>query len=76
MRIISQFGVDFPYEHIIVLREENNICGELSSAPDEHYLLAKYSSEEKAVEVLGDMRNAYRNEQTAFYFPDEDEVKV
>lgn len=50
MRIISQNGaIDVPYEHTTLIREGTEIY--LSSIKLRDTLIAKYSTEEKAVKV-------------------------
>lgn len=60
MRLISQDGTyDFPYEHVVVYRNESSVaCGIM---PDirEKVLLGKYSSKDKALKVMGMLRETY-----------------
>lgn len=60
MRLISQDGTyDFPYEHVVVYRNETSVvCGIM---PDirEKVLLGKYSSKSKALKVMEMLREEY-----------------
>lgn len=60
MRLISQDGTyDFPYEHVVVYRNETSVvCGIM---PDirEKVLLGKYSSKDKALKVMEMLREEY-----------------
>ena len=91
MRLISQDGTyDFPYEHVVVYRNETSVvCGIM---PDirEKVLLGKYSSKAKALKVMEMLRDEYLQYCTArsneywfafnnpkvFKFPDDSEVEV
>ena len=60
MRLISQDETyDFPYEHVVVYRNETSVvCGIM---PDirEKVLLGKYSSKAKALKVMEMLREKY-----------------
>lgn len=91
MRLISQDGTyDFPYEHVVVYRNETSVvCGIM---PDirEKVLLAKYSSKAKALKVMEMLREEYSQYCTArsneywfafnnpkvFQFPKDEEIEV
>lgn len=58
MRIISQDGtIDVPYEHTTLIREGAEIY--LSSIKLRDTLIAKYSTEEKAIKAMEMCRNRY-----------------
>lgn len=84
MRLISQDGTyDFPYEHVVVYRNETSVvCGIM---PDirEKVLLGKYSSKAKALKVMAMLREEYletvydyRTKPKVFQFPKDEEVEV
>ena len=84
MRLISQDGTyDFPYENVVVYRNETSVaCGIM---PDirEKVLLGKYSSKAKALKVMEMLREQYlatiydyRTRPKVFKFPDDSEVEV
>ena len=60
MRLISQDGTyDFPYEHVIVYRNETSVvCGIM---PDirEKILLGKYSTKAKSIKAMEMLREQY-----------------
>lgn len=80
MRIISQNGaIDVPYEHTTLIREGTEIY--LSSIKLRDTLIAKYSTEEKAVKAMEMCRRYYDNrssvtEPKIFQFPVDKEVRV
>lgn len=58
MRIISQDGtIDVPYEHTTLIKEGTEIY--LSSIKLRDTLIAKYSTEEKAIKAMEMCRNRY-----------------
>lgn len=84
MRLISQDGTyDFPYEHVIVYRNETSVvCGIM---PDirEKILLGKYSTKAKALKAMEMLREEYletvydyRTKPKVFKFPADEEVEV
>lgn len=84
MRLISQDGTyDFPYEHVVVYRNETSVvCGIM---PDirEKVLLGKYSSKTKALKVMEMLREQYlatiydyRTRPKVFKFPADEEIEV
>ena len=85
MRVISQNGMDFPYEQIVVFMDEGNIrCYLCNNSSGRFWTLGVYSSEEKADKVLEMMREQYLFPQMVdgehlylgniFQFPEDDEV--
>lgn len=80
MRIISQDEtIDAPYEHTTLIREGTEIY--LSSIKLRDTLIAKYSTEEKAVKAMEMCRRYYDNrssvtEPKIFQFPVDKEVRV
>lgn len=62
MRIISQNGMDFPYEHIVVILDGKNvICRPISNMGGRYYPIGKYASEERAEEVFQDINRHYES---------------
>lgn len=60
MRIISQLGMDFPYEQIIVFIDDNCVkCTPISDMGERHYLLGQYETEERSLEVFAEIRKTY-----------------
>lgn len=86
MRVISQSGLtDVPYEQFVfAITKDNYICctKAKSCTPDEVLasIVAKYSSQEKALKAMGMLRETYlgvsRQENIAriFVFPQDSEV--
>lgn len=90
MRIISQNGVDFPYESIAISCGDGMIYARPVSDMEKTYVLARYSSEEKAEKAMQMLHDCYSNcRQTElfylkgvdteypnyyFRFPQEDEI--
>ena len=57
MRVISQHGnVDLPYEQIVVRSEMEYV---MAVHKEKEYVLGKYSSEDKAVNAMEMLREAY-----------------
>lgn len=57
MRVISQDGnFDLPYENLAIFIEYENIVARFEN---ERYLLARYSTEEKAVKAMEMLRETY-----------------
>ena len=79
MRIISQDEtIDVPYEHTTLIRVATEIY--LSSIKLRDTLIAKYSTEEKAVKAMEMCRRYYDNrysvtEPKIFQFPADEEVE-
>lgn len=73
MRIISQLGMDFPYDKIIVFIDDNCVkCKPVSDMSAMYYLLGQYDTEERAQEVFNEFHDyiSYKYEQKCFYMPD------
>ena len=75
MRIIDQVGCDYPYESIAISHGDGLIYARPVSNMDKRYLIAKYSSEEKAEKATQKLRKQYMEAlpNTIFRFPAEDE---
>lgn len=79
MRIISQSGrIDIPYEMAVVYVEYESVIAKVG---DERYVMGKYLTEEKAIEVMEHLRRSYylrgeryEFEKDYFWFPAEKEV--
>lgn len=57
MRVISQDGnFDLPYENLAIFIEYENIVARFEN---ERYLLARYSTEEKAIKAMEILRETY-----------------
>ena len=52
MRIISQNGCDYPYESIVISYGDGIIYARPISNMDKQYLLAQYSTQEKAEKAM------------------------
>ena len=87
MRVISQNGMDFPYEQMVAFADEGNIrCYLCNDSSGRFWTLGVYSSEEKADKVLKMMHGQYLLPQmedrehlylgNIFQFPEDDEVEV
>lgn len=88
MRIISQNGLlDVPYELIAILPYSKNMATIVGTFPgnylgkgDRVYILAEYSTEEKAIKAMEMCREYYDSiffepQSEIFQFPAEEEVK-
>lgn len=83
MRIISQNGMDFPYEHIVVILDGCAvICRPVSDMGGRYYPLGAYKTEERARDVFSSINKNYYNvplmdgdgclyNQTTFIMPEE-----
>lgn len=74
MRIISQNGCDFPYEHIVVIIDGNYVkCKPVSDVSVKSCSLGLYNTEERAQEVFKELHDyiSYEDEPKMFYMPDE-----
>lgn len=61
MRIISQTGRDYPYEHIVVGVEENRVeCRPVNDLYGRSFILGSYESHERAVEVFNGIYDYYK----------------
>lgn len=59
MRVISQDGnFDLPYENLAIFIEYENVAARFEN---ERYLLARYSSEAKAIKAMEMLRKVYKN---------------
>lgn len=75
MRIISKLGMDFPYEQIIVLVDDNCVkCKPVSDFMGRNDLLGVYDTEERAREVFNEIHDNYARLDTrsmVFVMPEE-----
>lgn len=75
MRIISQNGMDFPYDSIIVFSEGKYVQAKMVSNPNFVYVLGIYKSTHRAMGVTDVIREFYLGkapDQTAvFNMPEE-----
>lgn len=62
MRIIDQNGCDYPYESIAISSGDGIIYARPISNMDKRYLLARYSTEEKAEKAMQKLHEAYAPE--------------
>ena len=85
MRVISQDGnFDLPYENLAIFIEYENVAARFKN---ERYLLARYSSEAKAIKAMEMLREAWIKETVEFedgiyhrniifQFPQDSEIEV
>ena len=59
MRIISQNGCDYPYESIAISYGDGIIYARPTSNMDKRYLIAKYSTQDKAEKAMQMIHEAY-----------------
>ena len=59
MRVISQNGVDFPYESIAISYGDGTIYARPVSNMDKTYVLARYSSDEKMEKAMRMLHKLY-----------------
>ena len=59
MRIISQNGCDYPYESIAISYGDGIIYARPISNMDKRYLIAKYSTQEKAEKAMQKLHECY-----------------
>lgn len=59
MRIISQNGCDYPYESIAISYGDGIIYARPISNMDKRYLIAQYSTQDKAEKAMQMLREAY-----------------
>lgn len=59
MRIIDQNGCDYPYESIAILHGDGIVYARPISNMDNRYLLAEYSTQEKAEKAMQMLHEAY-----------------
>ena len=87
MRIIDQNGCDYPYESIAISYGDGIIYARPISNMDKRYLIAQYSSQEKAEKAMQMLHSYYgdymiekvykqeiRSMWPVFQFPQEDEI--
>lgn len=79
MRVISQNGNDYPYDSIAVSCEDRVIYARPIFNVDRRYLLAQYSTPEKAEKAMQRMFNCYEEGLSnivlrVFRFPRDDEL--
>ena len=76
MRIIDQNGCDYPYESIAISHGDGIIYARPISDIGKRYLLAEYSTQEKAEKAMQMLHNCYQGAlpNTIFRFPQEDEI--
>lgn len=77
MRIISQTGRDYPYEHIVVGVEENRVeCRPVNDLYGRDFTLGTYKDFETAHEVFCMIRGTYLDklpgQSCVFEMPEED----
>ena len=59
MRIIDQNGCDYPYESIVISHGDGIIYARPISNMDKRYLLARYSTQEKAEKAMQKLHECY-----------------
>ena len=59
MRIIDQNGCDYPYESIAISYDDGIIYARPISNMDKRYLIAQYSTQEKAEKTMEMLHEAY-----------------
>lgn len=62
MRVISQDGCDYPYESIAISHGDGIVYARPISNMDKRYLIAQYSSREKAEKAMKKLHEAYAPE--------------
>ena len=62
MRIISQDGCDYPYESIAISHGDGIVYARPISNMDKRYLIAQYSTQEKAEKAMQKLQEAYAPE--------------
>lgn len=62
MRVISQNGCDYPYESIAISYGDGIIYARPISNMDKRYLIAQYSTEEKAEKAMQKLHESYAPE--------------
>lgn len=82
MRIISQLGMNFPYEQMVVFIDDNFVkCKPVSDLSAKSYLLGEYDTAQRAKEVFNSINVSYSTipliedgktlyNQTSFVMPD------
>lgn len=76
MRIISQdYKKDFPYEMCTIWICENKVFASPVGEPETEAVMAGYSTQEKALKSLEQMRDVlYHTPERVFCFPQDDEL--
>ena len=59
MRIINQNGCDYPYESVVISSGDGIIYARPISNMDKRYLIAQYSTQEKAEKAMQMLHEAY-----------------
>ena len=59
MRIIAQDGCDYPYESIVISHDDGIIYARPISNMDKRYLIAQYSTREKAEKAMQKLHKYY-----------------
>ena len=59
MRIISQDGCDYPYESIVISHDDGIIYARPISNMGKRYLIAQYSTQDKAEKAMQMLHEAY-----------------
>ena len=59
MRVISQNGCDYPYESIAILHGDGIVYARPISNMDNRYLLAEYSTQEKAEKAMQKLHESH-----------------
>lgn len=76
MRIISQNGMDFPYDHIVVSIDDNKVICNMSNNMSRRFLLGKYKCFGTAYEVFCMIHDAFLDklpgQSCVFEMPEED----
>lgn len=75
MRVISQDGnFDLPYENLAIFIEYENIVARFEN---ERFLLAQYSTKEKAIKAMEALRETYTHPYIRYFqFPQDSEIEV
>ena len=78
MRVIDQNGCDYPYESIAISHGDGIVYARPISNMDNRYLLAEYSTQEKAEKAIQMLHNCYQGAlpNTIFRFPQDDEISA
>lgn len=76
VRIISQdYKKDFPYEMCTIWICENKVFASPVGEPETEAVMAEYSTQEKALKSLGQMRDVlYHTPERVFCFPKNDSL--
>lgn len=76
MRVVSVNGnVDILYDNLVLIIEEGHVLGRVIGADSDVFVLASYSSEEKARKAVSRMRASYQMMNVSvFRFPKESDL--